>query len=426
MARPTVMSRVMYRTAAVALVACAAAWSLACAQDTHAAPGAGRYAHDVDDAVPKIERAVGLKFKRPPKVEPRSKAEVRAFLEKEFNTSHAERDLEGSEMANKLFGFIPDSMHLRAELENLLTEQIVGFYDPKTKVLYIVDGAPANEVSTVISHELVHALQDQYMNLDSLQSIEGDDDRAAAAQAVIEGQAVFDQLAAMSGTRQFMTMIPGGWDGIRQQIRQNQDAMPAFANAPMVLQETLIFPYLSGAEFMRDFDQHFDGQEPRKQPYGDMPVSTQQIMHPEQAYFGTRKVPLEVTLPAPPGGPSKVRYTNDMGEFDTRLFLFQHLSDQAAAIRGAAGWAGDRYEIVDTPKGPALVWVTLWGTTVAAGQFHDQLLETISARYGAHPARTVSATPVEISGHPGVVYVDAPAGVPANAAWVDVAKVGVK
>ena len=66
----------------------------------------------------------------------------------------------------------------------------------------------------------------------------------------------------------------------------------------MVLQETLIFPYLSGAEFMRDFDVH----EPGKQPYGDMPTSTQQILHPDQAYFGTRKVPLAVTLPPPPGG----------------------------------------------------------------------------------------------------------------------------
>jgi hypothetical protein len=192
-------TRLVYRAAVAALVACAAVWSIACAQGTHVAPGAGRYAHDVEDAVPKVERAVGLKFKTPPKVEPRSKAEVRAFLEKEFATSHAEHDIAGSELAQKMFGLIPDTMHLRAELENLLTEQIVGFYDPKTKVLYVVDGAPANEVTTVISHELVHALQDQYMNLDSLQSIEGDDDRAAAAQAVIEGQAVFDQLVAMLG-----------------------------------------------------------------------------------------------------------------------------------------------------------------------------------------------------------------------------------
>ena len=332
----------------VLVVALAWVGGLGCSRDSQAvAGGPGTYARDVADAIPRVERAVGLKFKRPPRVESRSKAEVRDFLEKQFATSHAVRDLAGTEQAYKLFGLLPDSMHLRAELEDLLSEQIVGFYDPKTKVLYIVDGAPATEVGLVVSHELVHALQDQYLNLDSLQSIEGDDDRQSAAQAVIEGQAVYDQLVAMAGNRNFIALVPGGWDGVRQQIRQNQDAMPKFANAPMLLQESLIFPYLSGAEFMRDFDVH----EPGKQPYGDLPTSTEQILHPDKAYFGHRDQPLRVTLPPPPGGPSRVRYDNNLGEFETRLFLYQHLDDQPAAVRGASGWGGDRYEVVDTPRG---------------------------------------------------------------------------
>ena len=46
-----------------------------------AAANAGPYAKEVSEAVPKIERAVGLRFKTPPKVETRSKTEVRQFLE---------------------------------------------------------------------------------------------------------------------------------------------------------------------------------------------------------------------------------------------------------------------------------------------------------------------------------------------------------
>ena len=389
------------RTAQWALaigVACATLSGLGCGQDAHTAAG-GAYAREVADAVPRVERAVGLRFKQPPRVESRSRADVRAFLEKQFATSHAVRDLAGTEAAYKLFGLLPDTMHLRAELEDLLSEQIVGFYDPKTKVLYVVDGAPSTEVGLVISHELVHALQDQYLNLDSLQSLEGDDDRESAAQAVIEGQAVYDQLVAMAGNRNFIALVPGGWDAVRQQIRQNQDAMPKFANAPMLLQESLIFPYLSGAEFMREFDV----REPGKQPYGDMPTSTEQIMHPEQAYFGHRDQPMHVALPPPPGGASRVRYDNDLGEFGTRLFLYQHLNDQPASIRGASGWGGDRYEVVDTPKGPALVWVTVWDSAVSAAQFLDLLRQTVSHRYGEHPARAIATTPVEIDGHPAVI-----------------------
>ncbi len=49
----------------------------------------------------------------------------------------------------------------------LLAEQVIGYYDPKVKVLYVVQGAGEENVVLTISHELVHALQDQYFNLDS-------------------------------------------------------------------------------------------------------------------------------------------------------------------------------------------------------------------------------------------------------------------
>jgi hypothetical protein len=358
-----------------------------------------------------VEKAVGLKFKRPPRFETRTRNEVRAFLEKEFATSHAARDLAGSETAYKLFGLIPDTMDLRAEMERLLVEQIVGFYDPKTKVLYVVDSAPQGELGIVVTHELVHALQDQYINLDSLQNLEGDDDRQAAAQAVIEGQAVFDQLAVMAGNRNFVNLIPGGWDAMREQIRQNQSSMPAFASAPMVLQETLIFPYLSGAEFVHNFDQ----REAGKQPFSDMPVSTTQVLHSLDDYFTHRVQPVAVTLPPAPGG-AHVDYQNNLGEFGTRLLLYQSLDDQAAAIRGATGWAGDRFEVVTLKPGSALAgkaiaWVTLWHSPIQAAQFRELLQQVVAKRYGAHPARAVSITPVQIGEYPAVIYEDKPQGV---------------
>ena len=61
--------------------------------------------------------------------------------------------------------------------------------------------------------------------------------------------------------------------------------MPTFAAAPQILQETLLFPYLSGAEFMRRYqDQGHTGM-----PLGrDRPVSSTQIMHAD-AYFGAHR-----------------------------------------------------------------------------------------------------------------------------------------
>ena len=42
--------------------------------------GDGPYAREVADAVPRLEEATGLKFKTPPKVEERTKEQVRDYL----------------------------------------------------------------------------------------------------------------------------------------------------------------------------------------------------------------------------------------------------------------------------------------------------------------------------------------------------------
>ncbi len=249
---------------------------------------AGPYAKEVSEAVPKIEKAVGLTFKTPPRVERRSKDEVRNFLTQKFNESMPAAEISGIERTYRRFGLISDTLQLRPFMLELLTEQVVGYYDPSTKVLYVVDGADPTMVGVTVTHELVHALQDQYLNLDSIQKVTGDNDRQVAAQAVIEGQATFEQVKAMLGSNSLSATLPGGWDRIRDMIREGQSSMPVFSSAPMIIQETLIFPYLSGAEFMR----HFDETHPGKVPFDSMPVSTEQILHrPPTSRRGMRRRP---------------------------------------------------------------------------------------------------------------------------------------
>jgi hypothetical protein len=379
--------------------------------------GSGAYDNRMAEAIPKIEKATGLKFKTPPKLEVRTRAQVREFLVKKFNESTPAQQLRGEEMAYKMFGLIPDTLDLRRFLLELLTEQIVGYYDPATKVLYVVDGAPDDLLGITITHELVHALQDQYVNLDSIQKATGNSDRQAAAQAVLEGQATYEQMEIMLGGGNLATRLPGGWQSVRQTIREGQSSMPVFSAAPMAIQESLLFPYLSGAEFVNRFERRRPGRSLLLDP---LPVSTEQILS-DTAYFGEpQDLPVPITFPAS----QDAAHEETMGEFGTRLLLFQHQKNNTTAIGAAHGWEGDRYRVVRTPEGPGIAWVTVWETATDAAEFVDALGQGVLRRYDtSNPritrggtrtytgsGRTVVITPLEREGRNVVMYVDVPAG----------------
>jgi hypothetical protein len=395
------------------------AWVVAAAGCGRGSDAEGPYAAKVRQNVPKIEKSTGLEFRTPPVVQSQPRDSVRAFLERRFHEELPDSELTGMERAYKAFGLVPASMDIRRFMLDLLTEQVAGYYDPKAKTLYVVEGDDEAVAGITLAHELVHALQDQHFNLDSLTQAREDNDRLTTGQAVVEGQATLEQLGTMIGSDNAITSMPGGWDRVRQMIRDMQGSMPVFASAPMILQETLIFPYLTGAEFMRRFKQEAPGQS----PFTRMPVSTEQLLHPER-YFETRDDPTTVVLPSPLSG--TVVYQNNLGEFETRILLYEYLKEQASAVRGAAGWDGDRYVLIGTPRGDAIAWVTVWDTSIDAAEFFDLLDIAMIKRHGGRilpgagsgTTRTYGASGrrillqiSDINGRPVVLYVDAPAGV---------------
>jgi len=387
----------------------------ACNRGSDAA-GTGPYSREVAEAIPRIEKATGLKFKTPPKVEVRTKEQVKEFLLKKFNEETPASEVAGEEKVYKLLGLLPDTMNLRASLERILEEQIVGYYDPATKTLYIVNGADEQMVGIAITHELIHALQDQYANLDSLQKASTDNDRLAAAQALIEGEAQFEQIAIMvGGAENIEARIPGTWERIREQIRNNKGDMPIFATAPMVIQESMLFPYLSGAEFVNRVKE----KKGNVNLFTDIPRSTEQVMHPAKFLSSPPDDPTTVNLPAPKGA-TKV-YENDMGEFGTRLALYKYLKDPATAARAAEGWDGDRYMVVEGKGGTGIVWALVWDSAIDAAEFSDALSRVVRLRTAsperqlpgggatfANKGRTITIKPQSIGDRALVIYSDLP------------------
>jgi hypothetical protein len=387
-------------SAALTVLLLSAVLTLAC-RGPAPGPAGDDVSRLVDSLRPAVEKAVGLKFRSPPRAVVRSREQVRAYVLHKLDQELPSEKARGLQTTYRLLGLLPDSLDLRTLLLDLFTEQIVGYYEPDSTMLFVVANSDPSLLRLTISHELVHALQHQYMPLDSIMRQQGDNDRLTAAQAILEGQATLAGLQVMVPDQNLFAM-PEFWETYREQFRSQQRAMPVFNKAPRVIRESIIFPYLAGADFLR----WWAGSENRdSMPYGPrMPVSTEQILHPYRYGRGDQPITLRFTTEEP-----RVLYEDVMGEFDLRVLaadLANAASNSDIMTPLALGWGGDRYRVYETRTGPAMVWYILWDDLVSRTRFlatSGQRLE-LRRRLGY---RMELSNPT-IAGHPATRIVIAP------------------
>ncbi len=375
--------------------------TLGCRERAQAVQGEAELKDMVHRMMPVVGEAAGLQFKREPLVLRRSRVQVRAYVIHKFDEDLPPNDLAGLQSALRLFGLIPDSLQLRSTLIDLLTEQIAGYYDPDSNALYIPDDIQQSQMRIVVSHELVHALQDQYVPLDSIITQRHVNDRRSAAQAILEGQATLAQIPVLMPEQRPDTFPPGWFWRMRTVMAQQQAQMQEFARAPLWLREGLVFPYLGGADFNVWFRRKYFGRS----VLDSMPRSTEQILHPER--YAEHDEPTEIVFASGRGDP--VQWQDGLGEFETRLLFQQHLGDEVEAANLATGWDGDRYQVLGT-KGDALVWYSVWDDAAAAGRFAAGLQRAWAKRQPeGRTARRSAIEQLTVDGRPLVRLVDAPA-----------------
>ena len=373
----------------------------ACRERAQAVQGEAELKDMVHRMMPVVAQAAGLQFKREPLVLRRTRTQVRDYVIHKFDEDLPPAELAGLQSALRLFGLIPDSLQLRPTMIDLLTEQIAGYYDPDSNALYIPADIEPFQLRVVVSHELVHALQDQYVRLDSIITQRHANDRRSAAQAILEGQATVAQIPVLM-PEQNPDTFPLGWFWKQRSVMARQQAqMKEFASAPLWLREGLVFPYLGGADFIVWFRHKYFGRS----VLDSMPRSTEQILHPDR--YAAHDEPTEIAFS--PGGPDTVQYQDVLGEFETRLLFQQHLGDEVEAANLATGWDGDRYEVLG-PKSDVLVWYSVWDDAAAAGRFAKGLQRAWAKKRTGGPAgRRAEINQVAIDGRPVVRLVDAPA-----------------
>jgi hypothetical protein len=287
-----------------------------------------------------------------------SRDQVNRYLKEKFDEDEGAKRMERSEVVLKKFGLLDRDFHLRPFLLSLLTEQVAGFYDNKTKTVNLLDWIEPDEQKPVLAHELTHALQDQRINLTTWSdvslsktsyNVQEDnhhlqmDEADTARTAVAEGQAMavfIDYTLQPSGRT--IADAPDLADKLKDQATDTGGS-PVMARAPLLLQESLLFPYGDGLSF----EQAILVKAGKEAAFGGVlanpPSSSFEIMNPE-AYMAHAPVPV-IRLPDihPLLDPEYTPYDiGVMGELDVRI-LAELFGGREIGTALAPEWNGGVY-----------------------------------------------------------------------------------
>jgi hypothetical protein len=313
----------------------------------------------------------GVPFRRDVPLAFMTRAELARYLHDFFDDEYPEQKARADQRTLVGFDLLAPAVDLRKLRWRLLEENVAGFYDerPGRKQLYAVSPqkrlTPANQM--ILSHELRHALQDQYVNVHGMlpASISDFDDRRLAFLSLLEGDANFVMERFL-----FQRL------GVERPEGPDQPATglvgPLLSEAPPVLRDQLLMPYLVGRPLAAAVWRQGGGNALRE-AWRRPPDTTEQVLHPEK--FFRREAAAPIALDYEPTG-GQVISEGVLGELLTRTLL------GAGGEEAAAGWGGDRYRVWDLSGRTLLVWRSVWDTATDKQEFVAMLRKSFAGRRG--------------------------------------------
>lgn len=353
-----------------------------------------------------------LPVKRKLKVGVYNKRQLTDFVRAQLRSGGNERRLADQSRSWRALGLLPAGYDLFAGLSALLDEQVAGLYDPASQQLRIMarlvpvgpriasplellTGSPEDQARFVLSHEIVHALQDQHHDLRRMaRDRPGENDLEIALSGLFEGDATAAGLAWMMAERGaydelgfFASAGMMGWMMKLALRLARLGILPDTASlrrTPRALQERLLFPYSAGLQFAMKVGQQ-GGFAAIDALYRRPPLSSEQILHPHKLIGSLVDHPIVLALPDVSGllgRPYRQGYADTLGELMIRVLL-EDLGPDVVPKHAAAGWGGDRHVLYTATGQPdVLVWLSTWDTKVDAVQFERALSALVAAKRG--------------------------------------------
>ena len=384
-------------------VCCLSAWPAG--QATTAAPPSASTQGELllrlaDDVAREVEQLRGWKFKRPVRKEripvARARQDIYRMLLAADKPAHRAR----VQAFLRVAGLIPPDGDLLSTSLTVLDQQVAGYYEPATRTLRLIDRPnpmPAFVERMILSHELTHALDDQYIDLDGLmKSGNGTEDTEFVATAIAEGSATSLMLQHM-----FAAQKSGHFSlsDLSQYVTEELERARTLEQLPRYF-SAMFASYVVGAAFLAKGELATLLTQADNRAVGEalliarraLPRSSEQVLHAEKYWDATRRdepviindkaMDLWLDLPG-----RHIVHRDTLGELltailteprDTPRDLAKLQSVGAWTNAGAAGWGGDRFylmanrtgpDVLRTTKGLQGVWVTAWDTPKDRDEF---------------------------------------------------------
>ena len=266
-------------------------------------------------------------------------------------------------------GMLPEGTDLASLAVSFTAATAGATYSPLDKqILLVSDDSKGFRDTGLLTHEFVHALQDQHFDLLHLMLARPFSfDREEAAFALVEGDAVSVERRSQLGDAWARMSL--------EDVARDEDARFSVyrkgigAFFPPLLTETFIFRNRDGLRFVETLRRAKPPAVGVDDAFRRPPASSEQVLHPEK--YLSNEQPREVNLDfegfADEGW--RLTATTPLGEVGVRGLLLAGVSVDESK-RAAAGWGGDRAFLFEREgRAPLFVWRTAWDKTADAQEF---------------------------------------------------------
>jgi hypothetical protein len=335
----------------------------------------------VVDLVGFVEEERGLRFDHPVAVDFLTPAQYseRTRVDESELTSEDRRLLEEGSAALRALGLVPADFDALESSNELSDTGTLAYYDPLRERITVRGTAVTTDLRVTLAHELVHVLQDQHFDLDSVFD-DGDPtrDQLSGYLALVEGDATRIEQAYVG------SLSAGEREGYLDAIGQaSGEAQEQLGTIPGVLVAMQGAPYALGPSLVELIAAE-GGNEAVDDAFADPPATTEHMIDPRSYFAGDSA--REIRLPSVPTGGEQIGEGDSLGALPLYLLLSERM-DPLAALSAADGWGGDAY-VVYGRRGTTCMDLAVQGDSARDG---DELLRAFEAWVSAGPPSVAQA-----------------------------------